>query len=609
VTAAHHSGDASGVTAPRWYGTRALLVILLGQSALLVWATRHAGFFADDWVLLSSAHAGAGVGWSSLRRAVFGHFAPGARAAGYVVQRFTPMDYLPSRVFIVLVALACTVVLWRILTLLVGPHPVVAASVAVVAWSPMWVPSVVWWSAALQSVFGLLLSLVCAYGVLRHVVTRRWWPLVYAVLSLTVGLLLYEKPILWAVLLPVLVGVVLSDSVLGGLRITLRHWRSWLVLAVPVVAYAVQYVVGKYGAAYPPPTGGQFGSFLWSAWGETFVPGLAGASPPRTIDPARPLALLLALQLIPLALVAVSVRRWRPAWRLWVLFAGFWLVNVGVVGYTRASRYGAASGRQARYLVENLPLLAVVVVVALVPLRAGLRAAAQDSTPPAPVLRRPAWAVVATVAAAVFATVCVLSAEVLRRPSPGADAGRYLRTLQADLRDPVHRGLLDVTVDPVLIPRPRAPLNRLSRLLALGDYDDVRFDDPADPPLVVGGDGHLRPAAFTVRETHSGSAAAPAGCNSATAGPIELTPVAAEQLPATTWAFVRLSVSGRGRAVVPVLFTLSDGTGGRERAVLDAQHPTSLVPLPAKGTAVKVEVGSAPGLCVTRLEVVVVRPA
>ena len=278
----------------------------------------------------------------------------------------------------------------------------------------------------------------------------------------------------------------------------MRDWRTWALYAVPMgVAIATYAVKGNYGSKGVPLH--WIPEYLERGWTIGFVPALAGIRVPQLGEAALHSVAVISCQVVLLAAVAVSVGRWRGAWRAWAVLALAFSLNALVL-IPRLAIYGTdVIVYTLRYFNESVYVAFLVVPFAFV-----LPQWAQSGRP------RPArWTLprIAAVVAALVAYVAFVwvSDAAFTRHWPGRISRAWADNVRADLerldRAGVRPVLLNGPLPPTILPpfvKPHEfpPPNYLSAVLPIVHPAGLRFDEVSNRTYWVRPDGHLEAVRF-----------------------------------------------------------------------------------------------------------------
>jgi hypothetical protein len=354
-----------------------MLVLVAGQVALLSWIFSRSAFQQDDIINLVQAEYDPSSHWAFVTHPQNGHWTPGFRAIVRFVSRVFGADWLVTSALSMAFLVAATFVLAALVRRLSGDHRWWPVCVMVFAWSPLVAASAGWWAAALTYFPSMLLAIIT-------VLAGLWWVerpgpgrLVLASLALFVALLFYEKNVLPAMVIPLLVlalpgaGASFSDRFrrviscwpLGiGLAVALGAWflmwshqlAAFDMDPVPVAAdnqMLVRAVARSWIQGVPPPVVGGL------ARHSILLPSVA---------PAFTEVMLPVMGLCVLGTAVVwSTRRNRASLWAWCSFAAVMTVSILVVARARVGVNGSLLALEPRYLIELVYLLPVFGAVAL----------------------------------------------------------------------------------------------------------------------------------------------------------------------------------------------------------------------------------------------------
>lgn len=353
----------------------AAVLLVLGQAALRWWALQQAFFFQDDFVYTHLARTMPVAEFVALDYR--GHLQPGQFMIMAVLARLAPLDWTVHAGVLLVIQLAFDAVLLALLVRMFGVRLAVLVPFAVVLFSPLSVPPLLWFAAALQ---WLPLALATVVLLLCHLRLgdatgriRRRWRLVAAVTFL-LALLCWERALS-------VVGVLALAEVTwfardrGRARFTAplrKHRALWAWYVVLTVGYLAVYAAVSVGTPTALPSGTDLLALLRETAG-TLVPGLLGG--PWGVEdgaetlmrpPDQPLPWVVA-QLAVLVVALLSTAGPRRLTRAWTVPLALLALDVAVVALTRLDFIGALIARDPRYLVDAVPLAAVALGVTFLP--------------------------------------------------------------------------------------------------------------------------------------------------------------------------------------------------------------------------------------------------
>ena len=489
------------VLAERGPSRRALLagivVLCVASSAYF---TSTSGFYGDDFVNFRQVQL-EGLSLRYLLAPTSAHFAPGHRMGDWFLQTVFPMNFAVAQALLLVGFAASLLVFHRLLAELFADARVPLVLTFVYGASMVHVAAHEWWASGLDRVPATFFSFLSILGYLRYDRTRssRW--LSVSVGAFVLAMLFYVKPVfipLYLLLLRVLLlhpGERLGESV----RAAFRQWWVWLLYVVPLAAYSVLYVRAyREGEQIYHPSLGLFGHYLANLWFRVVPPGLIGIYVPKENTSAPAVGLLVAVQVLVVAVIGWSIYRRREAWRAWAFLAAGILANALVVGLTRIGYFGP---RYVAYILFYNLEITYLACIAIAAAFFGM------SRHPSTAAREPPAAMSGggrNLLAAALATYLAFSWWGSHRISqadiwPGRRARPYIAHVNAALagldRLPANRALVDGTVpDDVLLPV-AGPWASQSEVFPVLDAH-VSFEATGPDLFQIGNDGRARPVVF-----------------------------------------------------------------------------------------------------------------
>jgi hypothetical protein len=296
-----------------------------------------------------------------------GHLMPAQFAIVWLSQAVAPMSW-PLAALVVtgmwVATLAGAVVLQRSLF---GSSAWTVISVVVIAFAPLLTTVTVWYASAIQILPWAATFIWMLYFATRHARDPRFVWLVASVGTFVVGLAFWQKALLY---LPVVLWLSWRYWPGGGslgLRGLGRRW--WLPgITLPLAgAYGLAYVARQPEAVLRSrPTGAQMLESLRISLGEVWLPGYFGAPWTGFTEALVPgtstawWAFFIIIQVV-IALIVVSLMRWRFAWNAWFIIGVFAIVTVALFVFGRINAFGIVLASDPRY-VEDLFVVGAVVL-------------------------------------------------------------------------------------------------------------------------------------------------------------------------------------------------------------------------------------------------------
>ena len=487
--------DRSGHTRDLVLSVAAFLV--LAQLGLRAWALYRSWFYLDDYNLLLDAQ-GEAVDADYLLTPYNSHLMPAGRLIAWLVESSGSLDWsVAATSVLVLQATAGVAALWM-LTTLFGVRWSILAPLSIYLFSPMTVPAMMWWTAALNQVFLQTTFFVAVAAAVRYLRGRRLVWLLATMAAVAVGLLFYVKALLLG---PVLAFVALAYFTEGGpiarLRQAVRlYWPAVLSGGVVVGAYLVYYtrnVSEPFTGTSAALVGRLADSMIGTAFGAALVGGpwrWESTAPPNAFADPPAWSVHLAWVVVAVVVLYGALTRVRTA-RAWVLAVGYVLALLVLLVNSRAPVYGSIIGLEYRYLTDAACVIALATGLAFIPLQGAVGSSAPRPDPLLRLRARP-WLTTSLVTAVCVSSVASTVPYVHRWHTDNASRG-YLSTLERELHDVGTVDLADQEVPDDVIAGVFAPANRLRRLLPLLDAT-AAFPSSTDRLVAVDDDGVLREA-------------------------------------------------------------------------------------------------------------------
>src|SRR3984957_15129279 len=345
-----------------------------------LWTASRGYFLQDDFLDLQRVRQ-LGFDGRLLEHPVFGHFIPGFTFVGYLLSLVVPYRWwLIVLIDVVLFALSL-ILLNRLLTSLFGPSWLGVALVAVAGASFSLVPSLVWWSTALEYLVAIpatLLACLCHGRYLRSGQLRH---AVFGAISIAFGFAFYDGLIVSVLFIGFMTVLFwpAGPGVRGAFETLAVHSRAWACYAVPVV-FELGWRLCHPGLYVKPgsATIGQTLGFIGLSWTQTVVPLTFGVD--AWLLPAHAERVLAGLlgQVVFVTFFCFTLARRASAWRAWVLFGCTFFVGAALVGVTRAGAYGPGDASDVKYVALDAFFLVIALGFALLPVRTTAQASSSS---------------------------------------------------------------------------------------------------------------------------------------------------------------------------------------------------------------------------------------
>lgn len=493
-----------------WSGLVAALLIV-GQ---FVWRGAYLwpGYYSQDDYRLLRLGSENDLTWSFLMQEYAGHIWPGNFLVAWMAAHVAPNSWVLTATAVLLVQAASAVVLWAVLTRVLGADwrriPVLVFYLA----CPLTLWATQWWASAIG--FGPLcfFMLVAVWGLLRRIQDGWRAGSVVVVLALVGGLAFQERAVLISVLLGG-VGILLAEG--GPIRRVREALRATPVLWGVLVAVLAGYLV--LHARLAPITfsegsqseGGGLALFRDYTL-RNVLPGLGGGpvsvvrgSEQTSLGEAATLAAgyleptVFASILgcvVTAAVVAVVALRTDLTGRLALLLVALYTVADFALLFGGRTQFIGTLGLVPRYAADVVPVAALGLAFAL----RGIRPGPRRLLPVAITLG--------------YLALCVVSTSVIAPIQRDAhDRGRdYVATLREELRSHPDASVYDRPArDDVMINWFEED-GRLSTVLAMAPEAPV-FDVPSSQLVTANREGELEPVRLTLIEDLSPDTDDPCG--------------------------------------------------------------------------------------------------
>ena len=474
-----------------WRGRQGAAAIAVLLSMVVARGVLLAGswFNQDDFYLSGRAYR-ADLSIDFLLRDTAGHVNPLQQLTYWLVAHGAPYSWGTVAAFVLLLQAAATVVMWRLLTRVLGERWSRVVLLAVFAWAPLTLATTLWWSAAMGLWPHVLCSLLAVWLLVRwRQGDARPSAALLAILLVTlVGLLWHERSVL---IPPVLYGVAvaLADEAKGWRRLwaaLIRFRWLWLAQVLLLTAFLVVHgmltdVVGGDSSLR------QRISVTWYFLGKNVIPGLFGGPWAGELDggAVRPAVwVVVASLLLALAGAVLLVLRGGPA-RRWglALLVGYVLADLALLQSGRAG-FGAIIGLDPRYSSDVIHAAVLCVALSLrgSPPWLGLLGSAT---------RRTRGLAVAAIVLG-YGIAATAGTALLVPHFQNTDDRAFVATLRADIAaDPTLVIFDRLAPSDVVLPLVGAD-SQLSRILGPLP-ESLRFDEPSAHLRQVDDDGTLRP--------------------------------------------------------------------------------------------------------------------
>jgi hypothetical protein len=466
--------------------------------------TYRSWWYADDFVMISRS-MNTDLSWSFLFQEYIDHLMPGDFLVSWVLAHAAPWEWWLAATVLVGCQAAIDVALYRLLTLLFGPRPLVLLPLSVYLFSAVTVGPSLWFAAALEWLPMQLALILALIGTVKYIRTGKFRHAVFTAGAVVFGLFFIEKAVL---LIPLVGFYLLLFGASGGLTRRwaemVRRYRPMLALLIVVGAgYLSIYFALVIPEGRPVESVGDVARLAKAMILDAFVPLTVGGpwhwattAPPVSLPDTPGYAKWLTWQFALLVVVGTCWVR-RGAWRAWAVLGACLAMDVALVAYARFGALKEVLGLDTRYTAESAVVVAVCLGLAIMRTVDEPRGATESGRAGVAALRTwlDARRVAVGVACALVVNVLVLNG--IYSGGAYADiwaangAKPWLTALRHDLgrtERPVE--MMDLVVPANVVPPLLEDGRKLSEVLT-GLPRQPRFVDQAEVLVTPGEDGHL----------------------------------------------------------------------------------------------------------------------
>jgi hypothetical protein len=539
--------------------------------------------------------------------------APGHRLVTFVFQRLFPLDYTVSRLFLLVVLAATTIILAQLVRTFARSEEWWTVPLLVpFALSETLVSAVWWWSNGLPVIPALFFTALALSAWLRSYTTphRRFWiGVTVAAIAAAGGF--YMKFLLIPVYLLFMRAMIFPRlfTVPSDLRSLWSERARWIAVAAPPALFLVVFVLSGLAGRTAVPGDRPYLSYFATAWFKAFVPvAFLNAQLEGSTSSAARVIIIASQGLFWFAVAATCVRS-SLAVRGWALFVLAFFTNTAMVGTLRLATHGLAIAYWVRYYPEIVFFLPMALAL-------GLRQGAA---------RRPglAWerTTLGRIAIGLSPILYLIGFAVWAPQAVSASDGVRARLWFDNLRGGIAEAtadqrilqIVDSEAPDYIIASWVGPYNRISDLLSIIDLK-LAYNELSESTRLVLEDGRLAKAEFRpITPLLSGKKRAggvhiaqdvrsrsDATCISSGA---DLRYVPAEEIVAKRLA-MRVIYAGKRRLSVPLDAETADPDRPFRHLQLDPSKGAELIELGTTGVR-GLKVGPVPGggVCIQSLDI------
>ncbi|HQR79281.1 MAG TPA: hypothetical protein PLT68_03565 [Actinomycetota bacterium] len=570
---------------PGWFIPAVVAVI---GTHLALWGVVMAGgwLYWDDFILQGQA-ARLGLSADLLLNNHDGHVMPATYAVVWLIQEVSGLNYGFVVATMLLGELALIAAAIAAFTTLLGRGIAALTALAVFLLSPIMLPGLTWWSAALTLVPLMTCALFATVSHVRYLRTGSRAALITTFALVVAALGFFEKSLLipgWLFLVTVLVDPQPRFWAAARRALTqrLRLWGGWALL---MVIYLIGFAQVAQGRTHLPTGPGQVLELVKRAVFNTIAPSLVGGPLRWTpvdysasySDP--PVWVIVLGLLVTGTIVVAGVQRPGPARKAWIVAGLYLVVDLATFAIGRLGPDGDPGVVQAgRYVATAMIPISVAIGATVRSERARLSQ---------PRLQWSAFAAVCCVGLLTLFSSLAYASIWAKNPAQGWVGNARADLANADPRSP----LLDQEVPDFLLLPVTHPYNLASWFLAPLSQQPG-FATSTDSLRLIDNRGHLVPARI------DGAASLPPadGCYAVAAGGSVTIPL---EHPVFAWSH---TVAVNYLADEPGFITVAIGAGDPVAAEILGGQGSAYVR--AEGGESTVTIRSADtALCITGVEV------
>ncbi len=470
-------------------------VVILTAVVWRLWTLSGWGFFQDDIIYME--RAAQMPFWQFITQNYNGHAMPAQFAIAYAMAHLAPLNYDPAALSVVLFMTSAVIAWVLCLRELFGERLRLVIPIAILAFSPIFMPVSLWWASAMQIYPMLTFMGLTVLFAARFARRQAWADLFLVNLSLALGLLFWEKSLLTT--MPSLFVALLVTQALGR-----RTWISlrWLVLTQAAVStvYLICYLLiraqpDQSNTAILQPRGlGDAVSFFGTGLVDILVPALFGGpwslleNAQSTFPSTEGLSSLVVLAAVIITLVMGYRLRRRGGVAIAMVVCQA-VVSWGLVlTSSRFSVMGAFAAKDGRYSADILAVGLVAALFLVTPLRTETDSGWTSANLPT---RRWLAAAAKMVSVLILVSLVMMNGRLWDKIAP-TSPGPWLRNFVTDARNAGDRSVYDsLAPSNVIASAFFLDDGRLSHLVVPLDLP-LQFNKPADVLLVADDSGRLK---------------------------------------------------------------------------------------------------------------------
>ncbi len=340
-------------------------MVLIAVSVLVkAWAVAGSWFYEDDFYFLSTVARGENdLEWYFTRHNV--HFMPLSLLMVTPVALLGGFAWWAAALEITILYALGAVACWWMLTRVFGANPRIIAPLTFYLFSPLLLPAITWWAAAINlvAVQAPLFVVIGSHVQYLRTRERRWLVLIALMLLVVSGV--YAKGLVVAAVLGLFTACYALDAGGPARRIWVavrRWWPVWCVYTVIGAATGAAYLMQTRTGSGPQDQASASDLFENLVL-RNLVPALVGGpwtwidvgGFPRQLADASDLGVALALTAV-VGAFAFAVQRWHNAWLPLLFLAPAFIATFLAMSSLRTASFPFLA-LEPRYWADTLPYL------------------------------------------------------------------------------------------------------------------------------------------------------------------------------------------------------------------------------------------------------------
>lgn len=359
-------GDRLTISTRAWW-TLIVAIATLQFIARMLVLTGH-GYYWDDFIVVGKLYDAPLLSKEFLLQDHDGHLAPLSFLIQGLYQQISPWGWWLPALTMVVMSLATTYAVAKLMEMITGRTLVSLFLVAVVAWTPLMLPGDTWWSAAVNGqpfrLSFIVFLIVAIRTTLRRSFGPRTWESIGIVVLLAISLGFFEKSLAIAPTSLAIVATIAYMERTSIRRVLRRGYRIWVPSMVLTACWALWYLLGTMRTT-PLFTGKLQPELFLNGLGQVFAGIVGGPTTWQRWAPGQPFstapsALIAVGGILLLVLSAVLIGRDYRGWAPWTLSAVYIFATLLAI---TAFRSGEGTSGLLAHTLHYYADVALVIVI------------------------------------------------------------------------------------------------------------------------------------------------------------------------------------------------------------------------------------------------------